>query len=232
MKFLPILLAAATAVFTLSTAANVLAQTPGGANIQGTDSQELQDRLAEFQKMNPQQQQAALQEFMNASPQQQQAVVQQFRSLSPDQQQAAMQQFQKVDPDLITNLVQQRINHSLRDQMGVADDDEWSVIEAKIAAVTKARAALMAYGGGMMGLAGGGGRPGFPGMSRQRAPEAEALQQALKSDASAAQVQSCCDAYRTARQEKKAALVKAQTDLRAVLGLRQEALAVMANLLE
>ena len=232
MKILPILLAAATAVFTLSTAANVFAQTPGGADFQGADSQELQNRLAEFMKMNPQQQQAALQEFMNANPQQQQAVIQQFRSLSLELQQAAMQQFQKIDPDLIGNLVQQRINHSLRDQMGVTNDDEWSVIEAKIAAVTKARAALMAYGGGMMGQTGGGGRPGLPGMSRQRAPEAEALQQALKSDAPTAQVQSCCDAYRAARQEKKAALVKAQADLRAVLGLRQEAIAVMANLLE
>lgn len=230
MRTIQILLAAATAALTLSPAASTLAQTPGGADYQNIDPQALQDRIAQFATMSPQQQQEALQQFQNSSPQQQMAVIQQFRNLSPQQQQAAMEQLQKIDPELITNLVQRRIENSLREQLGVTNDDEWTVIEQKIAAVLKARTALMAYGGGAMG--GSDGNRGFPGASGHRSPEAQELKRAVDSDAAAEQIRSGLDKYRTGRKEKQAALVKAQDELRALLSFRQEAIAVARNLLD
>ena len=61
----------------------------------------------------------------------------------------------------VINGIQQRAKDSLREQMGVTNDVDWSLIEEKIAAVKKARTALMSYGGGMMGGF-GGGRAGCP----------------------------------------------------------------------
>src|SRR5258708_5064515 len=90
-------------------------------------------------------------------PQQMQTMLQQFQNM--------LQSFQNMDPQQMQNAMRQRVTNSLREQMGVTNDADWSVIEEKINAVTKARAAVMADGGGMPGLGGlrggfGGGRGG------------------------------------------------------------------------
>ena len=44
-------------------------------------------------------------------------------------------------------MIQQRIDDSFRDQMGVTNDTDWALIEEKINAVEKARMSIMADGG-------------------------------------------------------------------------------------
>jgi len=142
--------------------------------------------------------------------------------------------FQNMDPQQIPGAIQERVNGSLREQMGVTNDDEWSLIQERINAVSKARAAVMADGGGMMGMGGmrggfGGGRGG--GMSSRLSPEAQALQQAIDDGAPAAQIKDLLAKLQAVRRAKQAALVQAQDDLRAVLTIRQEAVAQLIGLL-
>jgi len=144
--------------------------------------------------------------------------------------------FQNMDPQQIMDMIQQRINDSFREQMGVTNDAEWSIIEQRISAVTKARLATMADGGGMMGRGGmrgggGGGGGGFQAIFGQPGPEAQALQQAIDSHVPAAQIHSLLAKFVAARQKKEATLAKAQDDLRSVLTVRQEAIAVLGGLL-
>jgi Spy/CpxP family protein refolding chaperone len=157
-----------------------------------------------------------------------------FQNMDPQQQQDMIQQFQNMDPQQIPGAIQERVNGSLREQMGVTNDDEWSLIQERINAVSKARAAVMADGGGMMGMGGmrggfGGGRGG--GMSSRLSPEAQALQQAIDDGAPAAQIKDLLAKLQAVRRAKQAALVQAQDDLRAVLTIRQEAVAQLIGLL-
>ncbi len=224
MKIIRTLLAAAAASLTLLPAEAAPAQTPEGMDFQNMDPQVLRYGLEHFQELNPQAQQAALGLFRSSSPQQQAAVIRQFLTLNPQQQQVDMEQFQRIDPELVTNLVQRHVDAPLREQMAVTDDDEWALIESRVAAVMKARTALVADNGG--------GNRGFQDRLRARGPEAQALQKALDADAPAPQVRSLLATYRAAHQEKQAVLVRAQDDLRAVLSIRQEAVALVWNLLD
>jgi hypothetical protein len=153
--------------------------------------------------------------------------------------------FQNMDPQQMMSLIQQRINDSFREQMGVTNDSDWSLIEEKIAAVTKARMTIMADGGGLMGMGGmrggggfGGGRGGgaggggFLAMFGQPSPEAQALQQAVDSDAPAAEIHALLAKFQAVRKEKQAALANAQDDLRSVLTTRQEGIAILGGLLD
>ena len=187
-----------------------------------------------FQNMDPQQMQSMIQQFQNMDPQMLQNMRQQFMNMDPQQQQDMIQQFQNMDPQQIPGAIQERVNGSLREQMGVTNDDEWSLIQERINAVSKARAAVMADGGGMMGMGGmrggfGGGRGG--GMSSRLSPEAQALQQAIDDGAPAAQIKDLLAKLQAVRRAKQAALVQAQDDLRAVLTIRQEAVAQLIGLL-
>ena len=80
--------------------------------------------------------------------------------------------------------------------------------------------------GGGGGRGGGGGERGNPG------PEAEALQKAIEAKAPADELKSKLAKLREARKVKEANLEKAQEDLRKVLSVRQEAAAVLAGLLK
>jgi hypothetical protein len=77
---------------------------------------------------------------------------------------------------------------------------------------------------------GGFGGPGGP-MGR-RSPEAQALQQALEAKASPDEIKAKLDKLREARKASEAKLEAAQQELRMVLGVRQEAAAVLAGLLK
>jgi len=85
-------------------------------------------------------------------------------------------------------------------------------------------------GRGGQGGGGGGGGQGGPG-GGQTNPDAEALQQALDSNAPAAQVKTLLDKYRASQKAKQAKLEEAQADLRKVLSQKQEAEAVLLGLL-
>jgi hypothetical protein len=146
--------------------------------------------------------------------------------------------FQNMDPQQMMSMIQERINSSFREQMAVTNDAEWAIIEERITAVTKARMATMADGGGMLGMGGmpggrrgGGGGGGFQAMFGQPSPEAQALQQAIDSNAPTAQIKTLIAKVQAVRKEKLAKLAKAQEDLRAVLTTRQEAIAIMGGLL-
>ena len=151
--------------------------------------------------------------------------------------------FQNMDPQEIMKQMQQRINDSYREQMGVTNDTEWSLIEERITAVTKAATATMADGGGtggMMGMGGmrggrggggGGGGRGFGALFGQPSAESEALRQAIDDNAPAAQLKTLIAKLQVVRKDKLAKLAKAQEDLRAVLTTRQEAIAIMGGLL-
>jgi hypothetical protein len=79
---------------------------------------------------------------------------------------------------------------------------------------------------------GGPGGPGGPGsFGRQSSPELDALNKAIESKASTGEIKTKLDEFRTARKKKEAALEQAQEDLRKLLSVRQEAVAVTLGLL-
>lgn len=134
--------------------------------------------------------------------------------------------------------MRQRMAERMREQFEVKDDDEWKLISARIEKVTEARrntanrgAMGMMFGGrrGQGGPGGGGGRGGFGG---EPSPEAEALQKAVESNASAAQIKAALGKYRASMEANEAKLAKAQDELREVLTLKQEATAVLMGLLK
>ncbi len=145
--------------------------------------------------------------------------------------------FQNMDPQQMQDMIAKRINDSYREQMDVTNDDEWAIIEAKITAVTKARTALIADGGGMMGMGAlmrggrGGGGGGLARLFGTPSQESEALQKAIDDNAPAAQIKDLMTKFQAAHDAKQATLTKAQEDLRSVLTTRQEAIALLGGLL-
>jgi hypothetical protein len=158
--------------------------------------------------------------------------------------------FQNMDPQQMMKQMQQRIIDSYREQMVVTNDDEWSLIVQRITAVTEARTAAMADGGGLGGMMGmgrrggagggpggggpGGGGPGGGGFNAifgQSSPESDALQKAVDDDAPAGQIKTLIAKLQAVHKEKQAKLAQAQENLRAVLTTRQEAIAILNGLL-
>jgi hypothetical protein len=153
--------------------------------------------------------------------------------------------------------MRERMITRLREQMDVKDDAEWKEIEPRINKVMDARRDMMAseFGGfgGFRGSRGGSSsgsadsssgssssssstdqsssrrRGGFFG---EPAPEMEALRKAIDDKAPKEEVQAKLSALRKVNKEKQKALDKAQSDLKAVLDARQEAVAVVNGLLK
>jgi hypothetical protein len=140
--------------------------------------------------------------------------------------------------------MRQRMAERMREQFAVTDDAEWKIIEGKIQKVTEARRAV---GGGMgvggMGGFGGGRRGGGDGDNNggERArrafggeptPEVEDLRKAIDAKASADEIKTKLAKVREARKANELKLEAAQEDLRKVLSVRQEAVAVMMGLLK
>jgi hypothetical protein len=94
-----------------------------------------------------------------------------------------------------------------------------------------------AGGGGAGGGGGGTSTDNGGGDRRSRfggepSPEADALQKALEAKAPAEELKAKLAKYREVRKAKEAKLAQAQSDLRALLTVRQEAAAVMGGLLQ
>jgi len=151
---------------------------------------------------------------------------------------------------------QQRRMDALKEQMEVKDDSEWNAIKPLVQKVMdsqrsvfadRMRGAMRGFGGGRGGGAGGGGGGGAAadqgggdnGGGRRRggfgggepSPEAQALEKAVESKASASETKAALSKYLEARKAKEADLAKAQDDLRKVLTVRQEAIATVNGLL-
>jgi hypothetical protein len=136
--------------------------------------------------------------------------------------------------------MRQRMMERVREQLAVKDDAEWSVIESRIKKISDSRFG-MGRGMGGPGGPGGQGAPGGqggPGGRQGRGgfgqanPDAEVLQSALDSGASADDIKVKLTAYRAAAKVKEVQLEKAQDELRQLLSVKQEARAVLLGLLK
>lgn len=130
--------------------------------------------------------------------------------------------------------MRQRMMERIKEQLEITNEVEWQAIQPLVNRVMEARRDLMASNmRGFFGRGPGGGGP--PGAERgdrgrgpfgQPSPEAEALEKAIESKASTSELKAAMAKYREARKVKEAALKQAQDDLRKVLSVRQEAIAV------
>lgn len=137
--------------------------------------------------------------------------------------------------------MRQRMMERTRERLGVKDDAEWKVIEERLTKVMEARREV-GFGGMGMGMffRGPGQRGGQQGDQTQQRrgrfgftplPEAEALQNAIESNAPAAEIKQKLEAYRNALKDRRAKLTQAEQDLRKVLTVRQEAQLVLDGML-
>jgi hypothetical protein len=117
----------------------------------------------------------------------------------------------------------------LRERLGVTDDAEWTLISGRIAKVEELRRALAQEQGAA--------RPNAanPVKVRKNAKPAgsefDALRAAVNDGYPEAEIKARLAKAHEARQNAEQELAQAQTDLRAVLSVRQEAIVVMAGLL-
>jgi len=140
--------------------------------------------------------------------------------------------------------MQQRMMERYKEVLEFTDDTEWKAVEPLVQKVMTARQGTMGgMGRGMMGpgrTRGGGGGDTQPadqgkqprgGMFGAPNPDADALQKAIDSKASKAELKAALDKYLASRKAKQAELEKAQAALRELLTPRQEAIATMNGLL-
>lgn len=138
--------------------------------------------------------------------------------------------------------MQARMLSALRERFEVADDEEWKVISDRVAKVIELRRTTGGAGGPMMfgGFGGRGGPPGGDGRGRggfagRGGPggntELAALSTAVRDKLPDAEIKSRLERLRQSRKDSEAKLTRAQEELRAVLSVRQEAIAVVFGLL-
>ncbi|MBI5693582.1 MAG: hypothetical protein HZC55_26190 [Verrucomicrobia bacterium] len=141
--------------------------------------------------------------------------------------------------------------NALRERLEITDDEEWKVISERLAKLQEIRRNMgggMGGGPGAFGMFGGRGGPpgggdrggdrGNNGGDRNRtmrggggSPEVSALASAVRDKLPDAEIKSRLERLREVRRDNEAKLTKAQEELRAVLSVRQEAVAVMFGLL-
>jgi hypothetical protein len=141
--------------------------------------------------------------------------------------------------------MQQRRLDMIREQLEFTNETDWAAVQPLVQKVLDAQQAARqgggrgAFGGGRRGgnngpnannnnNPNGGGRNGF---GPQPSPEAQALQQAVESDAPPEQLKALLAKYNAAEKTKQAALATAQANLRLVLTVKQECLASLIGLL-
>jgi len=128
-----------------------------------------------------------------------------------------------------------QMQERLREQFGVTDDAEWTLISERLTKLNEIRRSA----GGGMGRGGPGGPGGGSGGPSSRGgrggpsgnPEQDSLRAAITEKLPDAEVKSRLDRLREVRKQNEAKVAKAQEELRAVLSVRQEAVAVMFGLL-
>ncbi len=133
----------------------------------------------------------------------------------------------------------QRMMDNIKEGLEVTNDDEWKVLEPRIQKVMDSRMQMGGPGMGrfMMGRRnrGGDNAPGDQNPQRRFGPqpsqEEEALQRAIDSKASKAEIKAALEKYVAARKAKQAELERAQSSLRELLTPRQEAIATLYGLL-
>ena len=137
---------------------------------------------------------------------------------------------------------QQQMMDRLKDTLEVTDDAEWKAMQPmgqKVADLSRDIAGDRMRG--MFGRGGRGGNNGQPadqqGQQRRGGfggapnPDADALQKAIDSKASKAEIKAAMEKFIASRKAKQAELEQAQADLRKVLTSRQEAILTLRGLL-
>jgi hypothetical protein len=136
--------------------------------------------------------------------------------------------------------MQKRVMENIRDQMSVTNAEDWNVLQARVQKVLDARrdagpggnfGRMFRRRGGNDGAdngPGGGRRGGMFGGTPS--PELEALDKTIESNAPAEQLKSAMQRYRDSHKTKEAALEKAQADLKQILTVKQEAVALSLGL--
>jgi hypothetical protein len=133
--------------------------------------------------------------------------------------------------------VQARMLSSLRERLEVPDDEEWKVISERLGKLMELRRTSGSGAFGGFALAGRGPQGGSDNSRGGRgprtggSPEMTALQSAIRDKLPDAEIKSRLDRVRENRKLNETKLGKAQEDLRAVLSVRQEAVAVVFGLL-
>ncbi len=134
---------------------------------------------------------------------------------------------------------QQMMMDNLKEDLEITDATEWNAIQPLLKKVMDAQQVVMSERmRGMFGRRGGpgGGNAGDQGQRRggmfgTPSPEAEALQRAVDSKASTAETKAALAKFVDARKGSQANLEKAQSELRQVLTVRQEAILTLRGML-
>ena len=136
--------------------------------------------------------------------------------------------------------MQQFMMDRYKEMLEVTNDDEWKAIQPRLQKVMELRReSFSGMGRGMFGRGprGGDNPPGGDRGDRGRSmfgtpsPEADALQKAIDSKASKAEMKAALEKYVASRKAKQAEMEKAQATLRELLTPRQEAIATLNGLL-
>ena len=136
--------------------------------------------------------------------------------------------------------MQQFMMDRYKEMLEVTNDDEWKAIQPRVQKVVELRReSFSGMGRGMFGRGprGGDNPPGGDRGDRGRSmfgtpsPEADALQKAIDSKASKAEMKAALEKYVASRKAKQAEMEKAQATLRELLTPRQEAIATLNGLL-
>jgi hypothetical protein len=137
---------------------------------------------------------------------------------------------------------QQRRMERIKEELEVKDD-EWTALQPLIQKVMDAQRAVLAdrMGGMFRGGRGGGDtngggdnanrRRGGGGGFGEPSPEADALQKAIEGKASNSEMKAALAKYQESRKAKQTDLETAQTNLKKVLSVRQEAILTAQGLL-
>jgi hypothetical protein len=137
--------------------------------------------------------------------------------------------------------MQQRMMENVREQMAVKDDAEWKILEERIQKVADTQREI-GFGSGLRRLfrrPGGDTQNNDQGGNRRRgmfggepSAEEQALDKAIDSKASKEEIKSAMTKYRAAKKEKEAKLAAAQEELKKVLSVQQEAVALAMGLVK
>ena len=136
--------------------------------------------------------------------------------------------------------MQQRMLERYKEMLEVTNADEWKAIEPRVQKVMELRReSFSSMGRGFFGRGprGGDNPPGGDRSDRGRGmfgapnPAADALEKAIESKASKAELKAALEKYVASRKTKQAEMEKAQASLRELLTPRQEAIATLNGLL-
>jgi hypothetical protein len=118
----------------------------------------------------------------------------------------------------------------LREQLDVADDAEWEVIAERIANLTELRRTLSGTVGMRGAIVGDKVKPAGR-TDRSARQEQDALRTAVRDKLPDAEIKARLARAHDVHRQNEAKIEKAEEELRAVLTVRQEAVAVVAGLL-